>query len=249
MRKKLEKGVQRLCWLYPPLEPSIKYSDVLSQRDVNVFAAFVNGHVHDVLNENPFDESTKHRLASLFFRGSTGLSKIHERDVLFIASLLSAASGRDDGLDPSSRQIVDFLRENRQYWVWLHEAYEKIVNNHAAGTCPLVVAKMPKLLHAVPFAGMLHRYQEFHKLFHESIHYVLEQQGISFDDHDLDEGLVVYLHAKVTPSVKYLHYSGDEGRRYVKNAELFNKLLDKYPRSAVIPALQHLTREDVLKVR
>lgn len=239
--------MRKLCWLFPPLQPNIVYSDVLSQRDVNVFAAFVNGHVEQVLKEYPFDEEMKHRMASLFLEGSTGLSRVRERDVVWVAGLLSAASGKDASLKPELRDLVDFLRENKLWWGWLYEAYEKIVKNSLTNTCPMVIAKLPVPMRFIPFAGVMNSYQEYHKLIHESIEYLLEAEGILFDDVELDKGLVVYLHEVMYPSVKYLHYVGDEGRQYLEAAGVFRELLDRYPRSAVVPMLKHLTRSDVVK--
>lgn len=247
MRKRLEKGVRKLCWLFPQLKPEVRYSEVLSQRDVNVFAAFVNGHVKEVLCEAPFDEQARRHVASLFLRGSTGLAKVREDDVVYVGSLLAAASGKDQGLSPDERDVVDFLRDNVTWWRWLYDAYDRVVKQGVIGTCPLVVAQEPAVLRVVPLLGSVHRYQEYHKLLHESIHYVLDENGIAFHDPELDEGLVVYLHEQVAPSVRHFHYVGDEGRKYVESAEVFRKLLKKYPRSAVVPILKRLAREGLPK--
>lgn len=238
MREALLRGIQKLCWLYPQLHTNIQYSEALSQEDVDVFAAFVNGHVKKILHDYP-DEKTQESQIDSFLNSSTGVSKVHPKDVLFVETILAAAAGQDTSISFEMRGIVGFLRSHRKIWWSLHQAYEKILKNSVVGTCPLVIARPPLLDRIIPFGTKMHNFQEFHKLFHESIHYVLEENGICFGNEDLDEGLVTYFHEQVMgKKVCYLHYNGDEGDRYLKDAALFEKLLDPYPRSAVIPILQ-----------
>jgi hypothetical protein len=239
MRDALLKGIQKLCWLYPQLHVSIKYSDVLSQDDVDVFAAFVNGHVESVIRNFPTDEAEQERQLGVFLKGSTGLSRIDSKDIIFVEAVLAAAAGRDTSISPEQRDLVDYLRSHRNIWWALHGAYEKIVRNNLVNTCPLVVAKQPLLEKILPFGSKMHNFQEFHKLFHETIHYILEDNGICFHDDLLDEGLVTYFHEQVVgKGACYAHYVGEEGERYLKAAKLLEKVLGKYPRNAVVPVLQ-----------
>jgi hypothetical protein len=241
MRDALLKGIQHFCWLFPPLRANIQYSEILSQEDVDVFSAFVNGHVQKALHSADDELVIEH-----FLTGSTGVSKIHSNDVVFVETLLAAASGSDTILTHELRDCVDFLRSHKAVWWSLHRAYEKIVKNHLVGTCPLVIAKPPLIDRILPFGRRVHRFQEFHKLFHESIHYVLEDNGLFFGDENLDEGLVTYFHEQVMGKpVCYMHYNNEEGERYLEAAKLFEKLLGRYPRSAVVPLLKSMKREDV----
>jgi len=213
MREELLSGISRLCLLFPPLRPCIRYSEVLSQEEVDLFAAFVNGHVSRILHDFSAPEA-EHQL-SLLLKGSFGLSRIHSRDVLFVENLLSAASGNDTSFSQDLRGSVDFLRSNRKLWWCLHNAYEKIVKNNLVDTCPLVVSKTPFIERFIPG---LHNFQEFHKLFHESIHCVLEENWIYFNDEALDEGLVVYLHQQVFgKNVCSMHYVGEKGEQCSKD--------------------------------
>ncbi len=246
MRDELFKAVWRLCELFPQLRPAIKYSEVLSQEDVDLFAAFANGHVQQVLHDFPTDEKAQDERVSLFLQGSTGLSRVREADVQLVSSILTAASGNDTSISPDMRDLVDFLRAHKRIWWSLHGAYEKIVKNNVVGTCPVVVASPPLIDRILPFGSKMHKFQEFHKLFHESVHFVLEENGICFHDADLDEGLVTYFHQQVAgKSVCALHYVGDDGARYLKNAALFEKFLSGYAREDVVPTLKHLKVEDL----
>ncbi len=240
MREELLRGIHRLCWLYPPLSPVIQYSSALSQGDVDLFAAFANGHVQQILHDFPTDEKHQEREIASLLKCSTGLAKIRAEDVQHVESILAAA-GNDNSISPEMRDIADFLRNHKKLWWSLHDTYEKIVKQHLIGTCPLVVAKPLLLDRVLPFGRRMHRFQEFHKLFHESIHYVLEENGIRFNDSDLDEGLVTYLHQQVMgDAVRYFHYTGEEGERYVNKAAFFSAVLDQYPKSAVVPIVRNM---------
>ncbi len=241
MRDELLKGIETLCWMFPQLKPSINYSDVLSQEEVDAFAAFVNGHVQNILKTYPTDEKAQENELSSLFTCSCGLSRIRKEDVVLVEALLLAASGNDRSISPKMRDVVDFLRSHRKIWWSLHNAYTKIVKNDLIGTCPLVVAQQPVLDRVLPFGKKLHNFQEFHKLFHESIHFVLEESGVCFGDEAVDEGLVTYLHEQVMgKKVCLMHYTGDEGEKYLKYASVFEKALSPYPRSAMIPVLLRL---------
>ena len=240
MRDALLQGVQELCKLYPQLRPCIKYSEVLNQEEVGVLAAFVSGHVQQVLHDYPADEKKQEKLVSQYLEGSTGLSRIRSQDVMLIESILAAAAGRDSSLSSELRDVIGFLRGNRRLWWSLHNSYEKVVKNNLIDTFPLVVGQ-PKAFERIRlFASKMHG---FHKLFHESIHYVLEENSVRFNDSELDEGLVAYLHGQVMgKKVCHLHYTGEE-RQHLKNAGMFERVLNKYPKSAVIPLIKSL-KED-----
>jgi hypothetical protein len=235
MREKLLKGIEKLCWMFPQLKPSVRYSEILSQDEVAVFAAFVNGHVQKILDKNQAGEDE----LSVLFASSCGISRIRNKDVVFVGSLLSAASGRDMGIGRSA--LVDFLRAHRQVWWSLHNAYSKIVKNELVNTCPIAVLPRPFVSRILPFGSKAHDFNEFHKLFHESLHFVLEDAGICFNDEELDEGLVTYMHQQVMgKSACSRHYTGDEGRKYLEYASVFEKAFGTYPRSGVIPVLLRL---------
>jgi len=240
MRKKLLKGVRKLCSLYPQLRGTVTYSQVLSQREVNVFALFANGHVQDIIHEFPVDEAAQARWANAFLSGSTGVSTIRKQEVDLVEMVLLAASSNEPLRDLELRDTVDFLRSHRKVWWELHQVYEKIVQNRLVGSCPLVTAPPSVLDWVVPFGVHFHRFQEFHKLFHGTIHHVLERNDLRFDDRDLREGVVAYFHEKVMGPRVRLHYNGDVGERMLRNAARVGRILDKYPRTAVIPLLRRL---------
>ena len=155
-------------------------------------------------------------------------------------------SGKDTSISLEMREVVDFLRSHRQIWWLLHNAYMKIVKNNVVGTCPLVCSKP----HGIWPFGSKYNFHEFHRMFHESIHYVLEQNGLCFNDGDLDEGLVAYFHEQILGQKECRrHYKINGGERCLKNAALFAKIFDRYPRSAVIPVLKSLKKEDLLIAR
>ena len=245
MRERLRSALGKLSALYPQLSPDVRYSDVLSQGDVNVFVAFVTGRVSQVLKSCPLDVEAKNSYFSALAGGSTGISQISERDVSYVALLLSAASGNDSGISPEMRDVVDFLRGNRSAWWSLSNAYERIVKSNVIGTCPLVVAPLPWWARFVPFAGRYHEFQEFHKLFHESVHYSLENSGVVFDDAGLNESLVALFHEDVFGVFARLHYRG-EGKKYLAPSFRWRKFLSSCPRPAVIPLLQTLGRDFIL---
>lgn len=241
MRDRLLSGISHLCLLFPPLKPSINYSTVLSQDEVALFVAFVNGHVAGILR-NCHDKSLQERQISLILKTSTGLPRIRPADVLYVESLLASASGRDNLVSSEFQDVVLFLREHKSLWWSLHNAYEKIVRNNLIGTSPLVVAKPPF------FAGLfgLHKFEEFHKLFHESIHCILEDNGICFNDEALDEGLVVFMHQQVMGKhTCSLHYAGRDGSRYLKYAERFERFCQKHPRCMLLHLLKGMSVEEI----
>lgn len=247
MRDDLVKGIARLCELYPGLDSSIRYSDKLSQEQVDVFSAFVNGHVERVLKEFMTDESVQSSKISALLSGSTGVSRIRAKDVLFVESLLSSASGSDSGISPEMRDLVDFLRSHKSIWWALHDSYECIVKSNLVDTCPLVVSKPSFIARILPFGSKYNSFQEFNKLFHESVHFVLEENGICFNDEELDEGLVTFFHEEVMgKSVCYLHYSGDVGKNYLKYADDFRKILASHPKSDTVPFLKRFVKENVI---
>ncbi len=240
MRDELLQGIEKLCWMFPQLKPSIRYSESLSRDEVDAFVAFVKGHVQGVLRKHPADEKSQE--AELSAPCFCGVSKIHHRDVVLVGSLLSAASGKDTGISPEMRDMVDFLRVHRQIWWSLHGAYTKILKGNLLGTCPLTTSP-PTFFDFVPFFSKTHESHDFHRLFHESIHFVLEENGICFGDEEIDEGLVTFLHEQVMGrQVCLLHYKGEEGKKYLRYSSVFEDALSPYPRSAVIPVLQRLNR-------
>jgi len=240
MRDELFRAVWRLCDVFQ-LRPAIKYSEVLSQEDVDLFTAFANGHVQQVLRDFPIDERAQDERISLFLQGSTGLSRVRESDVQLVSSILTAASGNDTSISPDMRDLVDFLRSHKKIWWGLHNAYQKIVKNNVINTCPVVVAKPPLIDRILPFGYRMHKFQEFHKLLHESIHYVLEENGICLNDADLDEGLVTFFHEQIAGKrACALHYVGDEGARYLRTAALFEKYLSKFKPGEVVLALKNV---------
>ncbi|GEM_PF-6529978 len=233
MRDRLLSRISQLCLLFPPLKPSINYSDVLSNEEVVLFVAFVNGHISEII-KNP-DKSVQDEQLSRILKSSVGLPRIKPADVLYVESLLASASGNEVA-SSKFKDIVLFLRDNRKVWWSLHDAYEKIVRNSLVGTCPLVIANPPFI---VRLFG-LHRFEEFHKFFHESIHCVLEDNGICFHDEALDEGLVVYLHQQVMGKhVCSLHYAGKIGSLYLNYADRFEKLFGRYPKNELISSLKY----------
>ncbi|VVB81373.1 Uncharacterised protein [uncultured archaeon] len=235
MRDALLRGILRLCWLFPPLKPNIRYSEILSQDEADVIAVFVNKHVKDILHNH--DNSKE---ISEILHNSTGISKIKQEDVIFIENILSAASSKDTNITPEMCEVIEFLRSNKKIWWNLHDAYEKIIKNHLVNTCPLVIAKARLIDRIIPFGIRMHKFQEFHKLFHESIHYLLEENNVCFHNEELDEGLAVFLHQQVMgKNTCAMHYIGEKGEKYLKNAEFFEKLLSKYPRITFIPIIKH----------
>lgn len=244
MRDALLRGISRLCLLFPPLKPNIRYSEVLSQDEIDLFAAFVNGSIQNIMKN--YDSKEQEHQISKLLRYSTGLSKIKKEDIIQIENILSAASSQDTNISPEIKNAVEYLRNNKKTWWSLHNAYEKIVKNNLANTCPLATAKLPILDRLLPFGSRLHQFQEFHKLFHESIHHILEENKICFHNKDLDEGLVVFLHQQVMgKKTCALHYTGEEGEKYLRNAEFFEKLLNKYPHITFIPIIRHSTIEEL----
>ncbi|MCX6708247.1 MAG: hypothetical protein NTW67_01170 [Candidatus Woesearchaeota archaeon] len=244
MREALLRGISRLCWLFPPLKPNIRYSETLSQDEVDLFATFVNGSIQNILQN--FDSKEQEHQISKLFKYSTGLSKIKKEDVIQIENILSAASSKDTNSSPEMKDVVEYLRNNKKTWWSLHNTYEKIVKNNLTNTCPLATAKLPILDRLLPFGFKLHQFQEFHKLFHESIHYILEKNRICLHDKDLDEGLVVFLHQQVMgKKTCALHYTGEEGEKYLQNAEFFEKLLNKYPHITFLPIIKNSSSEEL----
>jgi len=247
MRKKLERSVGKLCWLYPPLEPKIRYSSGLSQREVNAFAAFANGHLTEVVQKN-VDSKTQAERAAPYLHGSTALSRIKYEDVTALAVVLGAAMGREAKVSKSMRGLVEFLQQNNTWRELLAQVYSKIVESDLAGTCPLVIAKAPWYQVLFPPMLLASRFQEQQKLIHESIEYVLEEESIVFDDVLLDKGLVTYLHEHVAGRFACrLHYTGPEGKQYRDAATVFHRVFDKYPRSAIVPLLKQMVGDEDLK--
>ena len=169
------------------------------------------------------------------FECSHGLSRIREQDVVFVESLLSAASGNDLSLSPEMRDLTGLLREHVKVWWSLHDAYVKIVRDNLVGTCPLASSheSLLKRVLSGSNAGL-------HNAFHLSIHCLIEDVGICFGDEETDEGFVAYLHSQVMGKACLSYYSDAEGRRYLKRAAVFEQSLSSYPRSSVIPVLQRL---------
>jgi len=158
-----------------------------------------------------------------------------------LENILAAASGNDSSLSPDVRELVEHLRNDRKLWWSLHNVYQKIIDENLVGTCPLVIAKPRLVDKMLPLGKRLHGFQEFHKLFHESIHYVLEANDIRFDDCEFEEGVVTYMHEKVMGKKTCAwHYTGTEGSRYLHNAQVIGKILDAYPNNAVVPLLAKL---------
>ncbi|MBW3016634.1 hypothetical protein KY309_03430 [Candidatus Woesearchaeota archaeon] len=235
MREKLTSAIKRLCWLFPQLKPNIKYSEILTQEEIDVFAAFVNGHIQQIITEH-----NQRKQLDLYLKGSTGIPKIHKEDVKFIASLLTAATSNEKNIKTENYEVVNFLREHRKIWWKLYNTYDKIIKNRLTGACPIAIAKTPFIQRILPFGTRLHRFQEYNKLLHESIHCLLEENGICFHKKELDEGLVVCLHKKIVGKKCQLHYAGEEGEKYLKQAEKFEKIMDKIPTSAFIPLIRKL---------
>ncbi len=222
MRDELLNGIAKLCWMFPQLKPSIRFSEAFSGEEIDVFYSFANRNVRGIVSD---------KQKPALFECSQGLSRIRQQDVVFVESLLSAASGKDLGLSPEMRDLTGLLREHVHVWWSLHDAYVKIVRDNLVGTFPL--APVRKSL----FGGN----SEFHKAFHLSIHALLEDAGICFGDDETDEGFVAYLHGQVMGKKACAsHYSGADGRRYLKRAAAFEQSLNSYPRSSVISVLQRL---------
>src|SRR3990172_5791402 len=106
MRDELLTGIEKLCWMFPQLKPSIRYSEVLSQGEVDAFAAFVNGHVKEILNRQ--DGNAQSSELSALFTCSCGISRSNKKDVVLVESLLSAASGNDMGISSEQSDLVGF---------------------------------------------------------------------------------------------------------------------------------------------
>ncbi|MBW2969721.1 hypothetical protein KY319_01220 [Candidatus Woesearchaeota archaeon] len=235
MREKLTSAIKRLCWLFPQLKPNIKYSEVLTQEEIDVYTAFVNGHIQEIIKEH------KRKQLDIYLKGSTGIPKIHKEDVKYIASLLTAATSNENNKKTEDYELVNFLRENRKIWWKLYNTYDKIIKNRLIGTCPIATAKIPFIEKILPFGTKLHRFQEYNKLLHESIHCLLEENGICFHNKQLDEGLVVCLHRKITGKTKcQFHYTGEEAEKYLSQADKFEKIMNKIPTSAFIPLIRKL---------
>ena len=215
MREALLDGIRHLCWLYPPLRPSIRYSEVLSPEDYESLSVF--------LGRSP--------------------SRIRQEDVDYIENILFAASGQET-VSSELSYVVAFLRTNTDKWQALYDAYDNIVRNRLVNTCPLVVSGISTAEKVVPFGKKWHSFQEFHRSFHESIHYVLEENGLCFNDEALDEGFATYLHQQVMGKKAKLYYTG-EGRRLLRLASVFEEELRDYPRSSVVPLL--LSKKDWIK--
>ena len=237
MREKLLSGVKRLCAMFPPLVSNIKYSEVLSQKQVDVFSAFATGKVDQVFSQFYGDDKEIFSQISALLEGSTGISIIRNSDVLHVGALLSAAASNDGSVPPEVRDVVDFLRDNRDIWWNLHNAYESIVKNDVVGTCPIAIAR-PWSSH-FPLGRQWNDFNEFHKLFHESIHFVLEENGLCSGDEDFDEGIVTYLHEEVMGrAICKIHYSSGDGVRYLRLASELREIIHNRPRSDIIPFLK-----------
>lgn len=238
MREKLMSAIKRLCWLFPQLKPNIKYSERLTQEEIDVYAAFINGHVQQIIKEH---KNNQRKQLDIYLRGSTGIPKIHKEDVKFIESILTAATGNENNTKSEAHELVSFLREHKKIWWTLYNTHEKIIKDKLIGTCPIAVSKTPLIERILPFGTKLHKFQEYNKLLHESIHWLLEENEVCFHNKELDEGLVVCLHKKIAGKTKcQLHYTGEEGEKYLKQAEKFEKILEKIPTSAFIPLIKKL---------
>lgn len=220
MREQIDAYVRKLCWLYPQLKPVVRWSQMLSQDEVSVFAAFAAGHVDKLVNEYR-DE----KVAELL-RGVIGMSAIEPHEVEYVKSLVSAAKGSSDGMAPHVRAVVKFLQENPNVLEKLSSVCSKIEENALVGSVPLASRHLG--VSKIVF-GALNEFEETHRLVHEAIHFLIENAGIKIDDEQSREGLVVFLHEQVAPFVRHVHYVGDEGERYVSFADKVKLRLEKYP--------------------
>lgn len=237
MREKLLAGVERLCALFPPLKSNIKYSEVLSQEQLDVFSAFAGGKVDNIFSKFYGDDKEIFLQISALLEGSTGVSRIRKSDVLRVESLLSASSSNDMSIPPDMRDVVDFLKDNRSILWNLHNAYEVIVSNDLVDTCPITIAR--PWTSRLPLGRQWNDFNEFHKLFHESIHFVLEENGLCSGDEEFDEGIVTYLHEEVMGrAVCKIHYSSGEGAEYLRLASELREIIHNRPKSDIIPFLK-----------
>jgi len=153
-----------------------------------------------------------------------GVIRIRDEDVSYIGSIIAASSAGELHSD-----AVKYLRENPSIKSKLHGAYHSILTNSLVDSCPI-------------FSSCFLGFDNFHKMFHLSIHHVLENNGLSSGDSDFDEALVTYLHKRVSGKKVILHYLGG-GERFLRLSKEIASVLKDVPDKEVIPIVRSfLTR-------
>lgn len=220
MREELLKNIEKLCWLFPQLKPSIRYTEELSKDEIDAFKALTYNSTKGIFGLS----QTCHY----------GMHRIRQQDVLFVESALSAASGNDLGISQEMHNLIEILQKHPKTLQHLQNAYTKILKNELVNTCPFVFSEQPF------FNRILGDTKEFHDCFHASIHFLLEEAGICFGDEEIDEGLVTYLHKQVLGNEAIKHYNDEQGRKYLNYANVFEQTISKYPRNAILPVIMRL---------
>ena len=145
---------------------------------------------------------------------------------------------------PQTKDLVDFLRSHRELWWSLHRAHHIILKHELIGHCLLAFSKPSFLYRIAPWK--LLDFPDFQKLFHDSIRLVLEKNGVCFQDELLDQALATYFHQRLIGRKVRLHHNRAASLKQVK---VFNKLLRRYPRSALILYLKNMKKEDIPRVQ
>ena len=162
---------------------------------------------------------------------------IKKSDVDFVGSVLALSYSGE-----SKAGIVDFLSRNPAIRDKLSTAYYKILNYDLVGSFP-VIDSWP----SVKFKKVF-QFNEFNKLLHNVIHYVLEKNGLASGDFEFDEALVTFLHQEVSGKLACsFHYTGKEGRSYLRLADFLRENVKDLNRVDVVPYLREFLSHNLEK--
>ncbi|PIN76010.1 hypothetical protein COV18_01135 [Candidatus Woesearchaeota archaeon CG10_big_fil_rev_8_21_14_0_10_37_12] len=157
-------------------------------------------------------------------------------DMQHVEKLLTAAVSRDTGLLVGFNEQVYSIRNNKNVWQTLQKAYEKIIAHELTGTYPLPSLKLSEKF-------LLKNSQKFHHQLHQVIHHVLEQNDIFFDDEQLDEGLVVFLHSQMAN--KAFYYADHNGKKCDEYANCFEELCRHFDRERFVQMLKEISSDQL----
>lgn len=207
------------------LRYSLKYSSILTQEEINAMNLIGSHELRRLLSDSNKGYAETDMLVDKKLKRLSGMGNIEGSN----RKLLMEAA------DTKHRDRVSvYLRHNKKLFELLSSARDKIVKYKLAGTVP-----MPQ---TDPIRSFLRRREAFSMMVHESIHYVLEKNGVDFGTgglSPLDEGFCVFLHLRFGKSVGlYRNDSSELAKKYRLWASFFRELLKSVPDKNIVKTIK-----------
>jgi len=226
MKEILRRLMKEFCNSFK-LRYKIRYSESLTQREINAHNLLGSGELKNLLkryerNYSKIDKEVSRRLKAMSGTGNLEASDVKSKN----------------------NKVSTYLKRNKELFDLLKNTNRKIIEGKLVDTIPIPVSD--------DLFSFLHKRQKISMMVHESIHYILEKNGINFQKHGLsplDEGFCVFLH------LKFKKYSGlykyDNSSLTIKYrfwASFFKELLRNIPNDKIISTIRKYPKNKLRKM-